>query len=952
MATTNDEILISVRISEEDVEKKLLADREALARLNKEIAVTNKEYKEGVITAKEYALSQQAIKTQISKTSAEIKTGEKTLVDYRKSQDAAEGSLEMMRAQLALVVPQIAKLSKAERESTEAGQNLVALAGELTDKLKEQEKAYGSNQRNVGNYGEALAGTEDKLTTLIAAEQKNTAELGKGSKSVGDFVKQVKVGGVSVGEFSEKLKGGAGSTASFVKSIFSVKGALTALTAVPILLVLSAIVGFLTKSKDGMELFGRKTAAVKAVLDLFVGKIIDFGRGIVEAFTDPVQAVKDLGTAIQENLSNRFAAFGLILQAVRKGSVSDFFNALLQLGTGVKDVVGKVGNLTEEMRKAAANGEAVAREFQLIADAERELGKIRSASRAEFEKQKFIAEDVSKSLAEREKAARSAFAIENSLLQRQLKLQERRIANTIKEQGLSENVGKDYDKLAEEEAKLSDLKAESVAKQTEINNKINDLRKQAQQDQIRGQLAVLNEGLRITKERGFQTLEIEKQIIAKQLEFDLVGVIKGSETEKALRLKAKADLATAILNDVIAQNERQNRLENEYIQARIEQEQEGSVARLKIQDEAIKQRAFQEEATARILIKNEEELAAALKVIEANKVRDRKAILQQIKDIEIKALDDLLAARLARTRAGSKEEYRVQMEQIRKRIADALKDERVGAEEFQKIQEEGFRALSDLSKNHVQEVANKAIGAAQDLTGALTSLVDASVARQTAALDAQQESILSSAALTADQRAKIEADFAKKREKIEKEAAEKRRKIASLENIINTAASVTKAFATAGPILGAILAALAVAKGIASQVVIDNQKFASGGYVSDKKGAYVQGPGTGKSDSINARISNGESIINAESTRRYYATLSAINVAGGGRAFPGVGRNLAVSEAVPRFQQGGTALMGIDTLAIAQAIRDGMFGVNIRVGVDEVTKAQNSVKRAVVGGDI
>jgi hypothetical protein len=54
-------------------------------------------------------------------------------------------------------------------------------------------------------------------------------------------------------------------------------------------------------------------------------------------------------------------------------------------------------------------------------------------------------------------------------------------------------------------------------------------------------------------------------------------------------------------------------------------------------------------------------------------------------------------------------------------------------------------------------------------------------------------------------------------------------------------------------------------------------KFAGGGYVS--------GPGTGRSDSIPAFLSNGESVINAQSTAMFGGLLSAINQAGGGKGF-------------------------------------------------------------------
>lgn len=58
---------------------------------------------------------------------------------------------------------------------------------------------------------------------------------------------------------------------------------------------------------------------------------------------------------------------------------------------------------------------------------------------------------------------------------------------------------------------------------------------------------------------------------------------------------------------------------------------------------------------------------------------------------------------------------------------------------------------------------------------------------------------------------------------------------------------------------------------------IQPSKFADGGYVT--------GPGSSRSDSIPAMLSNGESVINANSTQLFGGLLSAINVAGGGQAF-------------------------------------------------------------------
>jgi len=59
-------------------------------------------------------------------------------------------------------------------------------------------------------------------------------------------------------------------------------------------------------------------------------------------------------------------------------------------------------------------------------------------------------------------------------------------------------------------------------------------------------------------------------------------------------------------------------------------------------------------------------------------------------------------------------------------------------------------------------------------------------------------------------------------------------------------------------------------------------------------GGLVTGPGTGRSDMIPAMLSNGESVINANSTSAFRPLLSAINEIGGGRRFADGG--LAISS--------------------------------------------------------
>ena len=107
---------------------------------------------------------------------------------------------------------------------------------------------------------------------------------------------------------------------------------------------------------------------------------------------------------------------------------------------------------------------------------------------------------------------------------------------------------------------------------------------------------------------------------------------------------------------------------------------------------------------------------------------------------------------------------------------------------------------------------------------------------------------------------------------------------------MNTANAVMAQLSNPTPYVGIVLAALAAATGAVQIGIIASQKeptFAKGGMVKLAGGGLINGAGTGTSDSINARVSNGESIINSRSTQAFMPLLSAINQLGGGVSFNG-----------------------------------------------------------------
>lgn len=93
-------------------------------------------------------------------------------------------------------------------------------------------------------------------------------------------------------------------------------------------------------------------------------------------------------------------------------------------------------------------------------------------------------------------------------------------------------------------------------------------------------------------------------------------------------------------------------------------------------------------------------------------------------------------------------------------------------------------------------------------------------------------------------------------------------------------------------------------------------------------GGYVQGSGTGTSDSIPARLSNGESVMTAKATSMFSPILSAFNQLGGG---------------VPIVVNNGGSNIGMDMLAAAVA-RGYQMAPQPVVSVEEINRTQLRVQ--------
>ena len=340
--------------------------------------------------------------------------------------------------------------------------------------------------------------------------------------------------------------------------------------------------------------------------------------------------------------------------------------------------------------------------------------------------------------------------------------------------------------------------------------------------------------------------------------------------------------------------------------------------------EAKKQMATESKAAGDAAVRAaEEELTALAK---ANGMTDDElAHLLDIKKREIEA-------RLKLVEEGSLAEYKLKQQQLQAEYdidMQRLANEE-GTDELIKLRREQFTADMTALENQWAEDTQAAADAI--LQQQLDAIEAEKEARQKAfndakAQEAEKQQMAEDTALAFAGVAGSIAGMLQTFGEENKELARLSKVIALAQIAIETGVATAKGISAAMSVpFPANLAAIAttittIISGMTSAIsTVKGAKFATGGYVS--------GPGTGTSDSIPARLSNGESVMNARSTAMFGPLLSSLNQAGGGVAF-----NPAA----------GGQREGYEFLAAAVAA--GMKSVNLHVAVDEVTKVQDRVAR-------
>jgi hypothetical protein len=272
-------------------------------------------------------------------------------------------------------------------------------------------------------------------------------------------------------------------------------------------------------------------------------------------------------------------------------------------------------------------------------------------------------------------------------------------------------------------------------------------------------------------------------------------------------------------------------------------------------------------------------------------------------------------------------------DQIYAIIKKQLDDETKAKEEAKKKEVE----LEDAAKQQALKIAGELASFQEKVA---TERMEREFDKKIQLLEAEKEAVLSNQNLTESQREATEKLFEERRKKLMIQKWKAEQQVAINSAIINTALAIGNAIATTKPFPAAVIAAAGAAVTGAIQVA----KIRSTPIPQFAEGTeFLEGAGTGTSDSIPAMLSRGERVVPAKTNKDYFDGLSVIqnrlvapelvntlltNLAENG------GMLAAPTEAITQLEQ----QFGIDYARLGKEFQKGRTQVSINIDEKGFTK--------------
>ena len=779
--------------------------------------------------------------------------------------------------------------TQAQRESAE-GKALLETIHAQDEAYRELQRSIGVTQVDVGNYRQAILdalGDNQAFGTSMngIVNSFNNVRMNVIALST-PFVNFVQTGRLA----PAALNATAAATGNVSTGMKVLRGAIIATGIGALVVVLGSLIAYFTSTQEGINKVNKVLTPLKVVFQTLIGVVQNFGKYLLEAITHPKQMLIDLLDFLKGQFMNRlngmidiFKGIGKIITGDIKEGIKQVGEAAAQKVTWVENVVGKVKDagkaMSDTIDEAVKRGQRIEEINQKLSSSEADFIQQTAELKQLFKEQNMIAEDTTKTFAEREEAAKKSIEIQKQIN----KLAEDR--NGLEQELLNlkfaSNDTSDADRaeLARKKAELAEQASARIEAITTQNNKVNTIRKAAddeanarRKEQADKARAHLEEQLKWQKEAVEEYVKTNSAV-AQSLQERLAIEEKGMQDRLALLDKEKA-------NGLIKKNEyekQKREIEEAYLKIRVE-----------LSIEAVKKEAEQYETLNAMKFATELALQEAVYQKKVEALEKEKQLKQEAHDWDYKAEEEH-QERLQELKLdfdGKKREIETQTanEDAEKRKAQRDEDNAMRDLDFQErllVMQEQNASKFDIEQEQIRQNYEKEKGELDELLSS----------KQISQEEYNKKSVILTKKKTQDE---LKLEKAKEEAKLslaqsvfgglkslagEQSALGKAAAIA--EATINTYLGVSKAISQGLP-MGAVMAAVTLATGMMNVAKIANTdvKYEKGGLLKGKSHSEGGIPFT-VAGRGGFEAEGGEYIVNKRATAMYFPVLEAINRSAG-----------------------------------------------------------------------
>lgn len=925
--------------------------REKLINIGNEMKALKDDFSKGNISIEEYTKRLTLLTAEQRGQSDELRVYDTLVKNHitteakqMASNNTMKGSIKELSAALSQNKHIYQQLSEEERNNAEVGGKLLAVIQEQDKKYKDLQKSIGNNQVDVGNYRQAIldaVGDNQAFGTSMNSVVNTFNSLKVNVVALATpFTNFVQTGKMAPGV----LNATATATGNVSTGMKILRDAIISTGIGALIVALGSLISYFTSTQEGVNKVNKVLTPLKVLFQSLIGVSQQVGKVLVDTFKAVWEPIKKIGEFIGTYLIMPIKQVVGVVKGLGKILTGDFKGAweevkkpaqdlvnkgkemgqavangrkrLNELGKDWKDVANNFGNIMDEALK---RGQRIEEINQKLAKSEAEHIEKTEALKELFAEQNQIARDTSKSVEEREKAAKASVETLkqiNALARERNQLEVERIELQQKSNDTSDEEKAD---LARKKAELNAANREMLNAETAQNKVINSIRNTARQEEnARAKEQADKARARMQEELKQQREAVEEYVktnssVAKSLQERLVIEEKGMQDRLAVLEKEKS-------KGLIKKNEyekQKREIEEAYLKTRTD-----------LSIEAVKKEAEQYELQNKTKIDSETRLTAELilqeqtrqeaiyqKKVEA--LEKEKQLKQEAHDWDYNA-EDAYQQQLQELREG----YNEKAKELSKQQSEIDKEEKKAQQEldFQDklltLQEQGAMQWEieegQMRQNHEQEreALNELLASnqvSQEEYNKQLSILNRKQSQDEINLKRKTEESKLQLALGALSQAK----------QLFGEHTAVGKAAAVAEAMINTYLGITKALSAYPPPYNAIMAGVTGAMGMLNvkKIMETNVKYEKGGILKGKShnegGIPFTVAGRGGFEA-----EGGEYLVNKRATAMYFPVLEAIN------------RSVSNGNYNPVYMQAGGAIkqlseMKIDYTEITKAVREG-----------------------------